>query len=522
MFSQGPSIVILPGYVRGPMRPSRGRQAFVLAAQLLAAAVYGVAAVFLPIEMIFVLAVPIVICLLVVLWIMPDRAVFPITAIEKSYRILLIFMVIWPTYLAVALPGLPWLTPTRIMLFVVTILFCYSLATSAQLRGYLLAVAMQVRLFWIGFLMWQASMLLSLPLSAHPATSVKMLIDRQLGYTESLFLGCLVFYRRGMATWTIGCVLILAVICAVDGFIELKMGHPPWTLYIPSFMRVDEVFLANVLGAQARSGDGLYRVRGQYSNSLIFAEFLALCMPFILHWMLTGRSIGIRSAMPFVMGLLLAAIIVTQSRLGLIGTIVAVATYVPLWAFRQWRANPTSILGPTLLFGAPLIAFGLIAVVFSSHRLSQSVLGGGAQEASNQGRTDQRKASIPLVLSNPIGYGLGEGGRKLNFRAPDGTLSMDDNYMATTLDLGVLGVIGYYGIFVAAAWAAVKCYLAADDRESELAGPLASMFIIFLVVRYVLAEEDNHPLVLLFVGMAMALRARNSKLTAGYVLGSRR
>ena len=504
--------VVLPQYRRGPAAPSRLRRAFVMLAQIVAAATYGFLAVALPAELVVVLIVPVVVCLLVVLWLMPDRATFPLTAIEANFRVMFVLMILWPVYIAVVLPGLPWLTPTRIEVILVTVLLMYSVATSAALRSHLAIVATQSRLLWVGFLTWQASMLVSLPFSQQIGQSTKILIDRQLSYTESFFLGCLVFARRGSATWAIGCMLVLAVICSIDGFIELRMEHPPWALHIPSFLKVDETFLSTVLGSQARSDDGFYRVRGPFVNSLVFAEFLALCTPFVLHWMLNARSLLLRLSLIAVAGLNLAAILVTHSRLGLVGTMVALATYVPLWAFKAWRANRTSLLGPTLLFGAPLIAFGLLGVVFSSHTLTMSVLGGGAQESSNEGRTQQRQMAIPRVLSHPLGHGLGQGAQVLGFRAPNGMLTVDDNFMETTLDLGVLGVVGYYGMFAMGAWVAGRAYLATSERESQLAGPLASMMVVFLVIRSVLAEEDNHPLVFILLGMVMALRARDLAL----------
>ena len=56
----------------------------------------------------------------IALWLMPDRGIFPFAAIERTYPAYLILSVIWPVYNAVVLPGLPWLTPTRVALFVVS------------------------------------------------------------------------------------------------------------------------------------------------------------------------------------------------------------------------------------------------------------------------------------------------------------------------------------------------------------------------------------------------------------------
>lgn len=503
---------VLPLYTRGPAAPSLTRRIAVMVAQLVVAALYGVAVVVLPPTMVVVLILPVFVCLLVALWLMPDRRVFPLTAIERSYHVLLVLTVLWPTYLAVVLPGLPWLTPTRMALFVVTLFFLYSVSTSSRLRHHLAVVARSSPLLWAAFLMWQASMFVSLPFSKTIAISAKMIVDDELKLAGVFFLGCLVFFRRGEPTRTMRWILIMAAVCVIDGFVELKLEYPPWANHIPSFMKIDDASLAIILGSQARAADGLYRVRGPFVNSLGLAEFLALTTPFILHWLLTGRSLLLKTTMAALLGLVLAGILITQSRLGLVGLIVAVGTYVPMWAYRQWRADRTSIIGPAILIGAPLVALAMIGVVFSSHTLKMRVLGSGAQQASTEARHEQVRLGIPKIVGNPIGHGLGQSGLVLNYISPSGVNTVDSFFLTTLIDLGIVGAFGFFGMFLVAAWLGLRIYLTTGERELELAGPLAAAFVIFLVTKSVFSEETNHSLVLLLLGMLMALRARARKL----------
>lgn len=503
---------MLPPYINAPVAPSRTRRAAVFALQLFAAGANGAAAVALPPQAVVVLIVPIIICLLIVLWIMPDRPSFPLAEILRIYSITLFLMLAWPNYIAIVLPGLPWLTPTRIALFVLTFLFLYSVSTSSALRHHLVIVAQSSTLLWVAFLIWQVSMIISLPFSAALSDSVKGLFDNELRLAQMFFIGCLVFARRGGPTMTIRLILIMAFVSAIDGFIELRLGYPPWAYSIPSFMKIDDAALTNILGSQARSDDGLYRVHGPYVNSLVFSEFLAMCTPFILHYLLTGRTAGIRVAMAFLWPLVIAAILATQSRLGLIGTLLSVGIYVPLWAYRQWRTNSTSIIGPTLLFGAPVIAGALMGVIFSSHTLTTRVLGGGAQASSDDARVIQRNMAIPKVATYPIGHGLGQSGTVLGFVSPNGQLTVDNHYLTTLLDLGIPGAIGLYGMFVSISFLGIIVYLKTDDRENELIGPAAIMCFNFFVIKSVLSQEQNHSLAFLLLGMVVALRARAMKL----------
>lgn len=504
--------IILPPYQRGPVAPSLARRSAVVALQLLAAAIYGVAAVILPPELIVVLIVPVVVCFLIALWLMPDRRIFPLRPIMRMFGVTLFLMLAWPNYIAVVLPGLPWLTPTRMALFGLTFLFLYSVSTSSPLRHHLLTVAGSSKLLWTTFLIWQAAMVVSLVFSPAIAKSMKGLFDNELRLVQMFFIGCLVFAPRGGATWAVRLMLIMAAIWAVDGFIELRLGYPPWAYSIPSFMKIDDNALANILGSQARSDDGIYRVRGPYVNSLVLSEFFAMCTPFIIHFLLTGRRPALRVAMAFLWPLVIAAIVVTQSRLGLVGTLLSVGLYVPFWAFRQWRANGTSIIGPSLLFGAPLVAGALIGVIFSSHTLTMRILGGGAQASSDEARTVQRNLAIPKIATHPLGYGLDQSAKTLGFYSPSGLLTVDNHYLTTLLDIGIPGAIGFYGMFLAASVIGVRVFMTTATREHELAGPLGIMCFNFVVLKSVLSEEHSHSLALLLVGMSAALWARERGL----------
>ena len=502
----------MPLYRRAPVVRSFGRRSLVFAAKLFLAALYGVAVVMLPPSVVWLLAVPIVVCLGVVLWMLPDGGTFPLGAIQRTYSVWLVLLILWPSYIAVVLPGLPWLTPTRFTLFILTFFFLYSVSISGVLRRRLMVVARASKGVWICFLLWQLTQFISMPFSKYLSLTLTKIVDNQLSLNSIFFLGCLLFSIRGNATRTVGWLIALAVICSLDGFLELKLGYPPWANHIPSFMRVDDAAMSSALGSQARAYDGVYRVRGPFSLSLVYAEYLALCMPFILHWMVTGRSMLLRAAMAVAWLLVFVAIIISQSRLGQVGALIAHVIYLLVWAYRRWKSDDSSLLGAFMLFGAPIAALMLVGVILSSHTLSNSVFGNGSSADSDEARRIQRQMAIPKVISNPIGHGLSTSGETLGFRSPSGFLTVDNHYITTALDLGVLGLFSFYGMFLIAAWTGIKLFITTADRENELAGPLGMMLLVFFVIKSVLSQENNHTLVLLLLGMMMALCARERAL----------
>src|SRR3546814_12479875 len=80
-------------------------------------------------------------------------------------------------------------------------------------------------------------------------------------------------------------------VCSSDLY---RLERPPWVGHIPSFLKVNDPVIAAVLDGSRRSSDGLYRVQTTYTTSLSSAEFLAMVMPFIIHYFLTSRSAWFR------------------------------------------------------------------------------------------------------------------------------------------------------------------------------------------------------------------------------------
>lgn len=503
---------VLPQYSSRSADVTPLRAGLVLLAKVMLGAGYGALIVLLPQTMVFFLALPIVAMLLLTLWMLPDRGVFPLGAIERTFSIYLVLMILWPVYIAFDVPGLPWITPTRLVLFALIFLFVYSVSTSAALRHQLLTIAKSSKSIWICFLIFEVVQVITIPLSRSPATSLNGMLNNQVYLVGMLFIGCLVFTKPGWATWTIGALVATAVIASLIGFVELRLGYPPWANHIPSFMRVDEKTMSTVLGTQARFSDGLYRVRGPFTISLLLAEFLALMIPFVLHWMVTGRSLRLRLLMIAAWPIIIYAIIVSQSRLGLVGAFFGHLAYLLIWGIRRWRQNSSSIVGPAVVLGFPALAAVVVVLILSSGTLTNRVLGGAAASASDNARAIQREMAVPRILANPIGYGVNRGGTTLGYTNPGGYLTIDNHYITTVLEIGIVGFFAFYLMFLIGGWNGVMLFFSTKDRETELEGPLAVTMGMFVVFKSVLSQNDNHPLVFLLLGMILALQARERRL----------
>ena len=506
--------IILPMYmpvaVTEPSRLRRyGRQLGLLAL----AALYGVAMAFLPQEMIAAPMAPIFVLLLLVLWLLPDRATFPDMAIEQGLYWFVLLYYIWPSYIAIALPGLPWFSAGRIALLVLMLITFYSLATSAMLRRHMLATARISPLLWTLFVVQLGAQILPTVWAPHGFATLVKLGYYQLYWTGLFFVGLFMFTRTGRATRFIGAMLATAMVMAFFGIIEFHQEKLFWAGHIPSFLKVDdEALLDIVMSAQRRGIVDSYRVHSTFSVSLLFAEFLAMLSPFVLHWLFTARGLTLRLVLFVALMMFGLCIWYTDSRLGRIGLIMAIAGYSVMWALRLRGRMPSSIVGSAVVFGLPMVALGSVGLIFASHRLKALVFGSEAYASSDHSRTDQWALGIPKLFNNPLGYGAGNSGYVLSYVNAGGKGTIDIHYLKMALEFGVVGALAFYAMCAWAAWLGIKLFFQARDRELELAGPAGITLLIFVVIKGVLAEDYNSSLTYLLIAMIAALLARHAGL----------
>src|SRR3546814_15158216 len=92
----------------------------------------------------------------------------------------------------------------------------------------------------------------------------------------------------------------------------------------------------------------LYRVQTTYTTSLSSAEFLAMAMPFIIHYFLTSRSAWLRLGLLIVYFGVIFAVYASRARLGMIGLGIAHLSYPLLIALRRRATVRNDLGGPSL------------------------------------------------------------------------------------------------------------------------------------------------------------------------------
>ncbi|HEY0447063.1 MAG TPA: O-antigen ligase family protein [Allosphingosinicella sp.] len=482
---------------------ARRRKAAVVAAVILLGALYGFLLSFLPMAFYLYLAVPIVVMALLVIWALPQSDTFPEKAMERLFFALFLGMFLWPNYLAIALPGLPWITIVRLLALPMCLLMLVSLSISKTFRKRLwepFTTGPWPARLMIGFVLLQ---LATLPLSGHIAESTNRFVNMQIAWTAVFFLSAFIFSKPGrpqLWVWMLCGVAFFLCLLAIP---EARNQRVLWAGHIPSFLAVQDPIVLRILAGNNRFG--VYRAQSTFSTSLSFAEFLGLAIPYFLYLALGKRHLAIRLFAFACIPLSFWVIRMTDSRVGVVAFFASLLLYFLLWSIKSWMRRKRDLIAPLLVLTYPIVATTFYILSLFWIRLHNMMWGGGETAASNEGRKAQYREGIPKILERPFGNGTGESGYFFNFTNPSGTVTIDTYYLVIGAEYGILGFFIYFGLIVTGIWLAVKYGLRSFSEEANLLLPAAVMLSVFIITKSVLAQEDTHSMIFLVLGMVVAL-----------------
>lgn len=508
-----PEPLISP-YRRNSKRPIIHALAYIALA--LACVFYGVSFGMNAPRLMVMFALPIALIVVLSIWALPSGDYAPTSAIRWLFFAFFASLILWPNYLAIALPGLPWITLIRLtgVPLALTLLVCVSV--SKQFRedlGAVLAADPWVVRLLLGFVAIEAA---TLVFSKSPGTSVNRFFVSQLNWTAIFFASVYVFRRPGsVEVWARIFLCVGAVLCVI-GILEAREGAVLWAKHIPSFLKIDESVM-KYLAPNARAfGNVLHRVQATSSTALGLAEYLGLTMPIALHFVLAGRSVWERGLSIVYIPLAIWVIILTDSRLGMVASLLSPALYLLFWGVRRWQTRKADVIAPAVVLSYPAFFSLFIAATFFVGRLRASVWGGGAEQASTDSRKIQWATGMPKVWHAPWGHGQGRAGAVLGYYAADGTLTIDSYMLGLLLDFGIIGFVLYVAFFLRAAWTGGSHAFRSHSADTEilLAMPLAISLLDFIVIKAVLSQEDNHPIAYMMAAGCLALAYRSRLLNA--------
>ncbi|MBX3483740.1 O-antigen ligase [Phenylobacterium sp.] len=504
---------LLPGYRRAP---SQLLVFGLLSVLLLICAVQGFLFATMAPARVMPFTAPLAILGMLVIWALPQGDYAPTPLLEPLFIGFFAALIVWPNYLAIALPSLPWVTMLRFFGFPLVAVLLICVSTSKRVRaeiGEVLSIDRRIMQFLLGVIvLWT----ITLPMSREIGVSLNRWIVAQVNWTGMFFVACWVFRREGLITTWSKMFLTLTAVIGAMGIWESRIQQLPWVGFIPPYLRNDDPVVARILAPHARHATPeLYRILSVQTTPLGLAELFGLAMPFAVHFALNRYPPWLRVFGALWVPYAIHVILLTQSRLGLVACLSTVAFYVLIWALMRWRRVRASLIGPALVLAYPALFLMLVGATFTIGKLRAKVIGDGSQTASDTGRKEQWLLGFQRLEHNPFGHGMSQASDALGWRTVGGNTSIDSYYLSVLLDIGILGFIFYFGLMIRAAYLGGRTLIANPnlEREHMLLFPLTVSLINFIIVKAVLSQDANHSVVFIMLGAIMALiyRVRKSQ-----------
>ena len=515
-----PSDTVLVPYMS--TQAGRRFRPFLLVGLLIYSALTGVGIAILPPDLLFILAVPILIAFGAILWMLPDgRRPVPVNSIASLFVAFIVANCFWPNYLALDLPGLPWINPPRIIAFSLLTIGLYHYATSRELREEVAATLRALPLFKNAFWLFWAITLVTVGLSAQPLFSLNKWVNNQIFWTFLFVASAWICTKPGVLA-RLGTALVwTAILISLEAIYEYHIQQVPWMDHIPSWLKVDSEYMARVMQTQGRAGTDVYRARGTFSVSLILAEYLAIVYPFMIHAMLNARAVWQKYALFMALVATVTAMWLTNARSGMIGFFMSVFLYGTFAAVRHWRRRRHSLVGITSLAMLPIAATIFVFLAITWPRLHNMTIGGGQHQPSTEAREAQWASGWPKVFRNPIGHGVARAGETLGYANGAGVLTIDTYYLSLLLEYGFAGFALFLFMFGGQVMPGLRMFMqSADGDEESLTGPTTIALLNFLVIKSVLSSEFNIPIAFIFLGFLFAVARRRQMRELVPVVGS--
>lgn len=508
------SVVLRPYGDRTPL--ALGWRILLVVALIFVATFYGMASAVIPMSMMFMVAAPIFFVAALCLWLLPDIGGYHSATYEKLLTWFIALHIFWPGYVALTLPGFPWIGPLRVVTATLVVVFLLNFATSAELRRTARESAMGEplvgRLFWTFWALTTVTVLLS----KYPAASFTKYINNQIFWTLMFVLGAMLARRPGFASKALTWAFVAVLPTAIMGILEYRFQKVLWLEYLPTWLWGDVELVSELLSSSARAGTEQYRVRGTTLVALYYAEYLAMIFPVGLF--LLWKAKGIFKKLLVMAALMLMAVVMflTGSRTAMAGILVAIVAFI---FFAAWllRAKNQSSLGAT----ATLVAYpAMVAVVgvllLTWNRMRVMILGGGQHQSSDFARDVQWANGFDILLRNPLGHGTMQSAEVLGYTNPSGEVTIDTYFLSVMLDYGVIALPIFVAMFSIPVWLAWTVSRKKwQDEEIEWMIPIGISLLNFVIIKSVLSSESNMPVAFVLLGFAVALAGRMRAEQAG-------
>lgn len=451
--------------------------------------------------------------IVVIIWALPTTLRAPTQLTASLFIMYSISLFVWPSYIALRLPSLPLVGPARLLQFMFLAMLGYSLSISAEFRERFFRPLRHdnlMRWLLLALVVFQFQSIIwgSFINSALIGQLLTRLLLAQISLIIPLLYAASLYSEQPQKLRILFRALAVAIILlTIIAYFESKVQHVlTLDFFPPEFFDADSYQKATTHAGAFR--DGVYRSASIFTLPLTFAEFMALASSAPLYLMLERESVRIRFIGFMLYITAFFGVLLSASRLGVVGFAVVGLVYAILWVFRQALVRKGKFLGPAMVMLIPLAAATAATVFLSSHRLQLVALGTGSTTYSDRARIKQLVLGIGKIFEAPFGHGWDTSGIVLSYGSNTVGATIDNFWLGVALDIGIIGLAVMLALFLVAIYRTSQIYMKTEGEAAQLAAPITASLSAFMVIKLVLSAGENHPLVFILLGAAYGLSYR--------------
>lgn len=502
----GPPQTVLAGYMDEAKRKQSRflAKAVLVLVALFYGLVFGATGPFFLVQ----LMLPMALLACLTLWLLPETGNPSLRLVEGLFFAFLTVTMLWPDYLAIALPGLPWITLARLTALPLAFFYISSLSQSTAYRNEIKDILSEVPLIWKAVTTFAIVAGFSVLVSDKPIESANRFFVALYAWVMMFFVASHVFKGRNRATWFCYLVWFCTIVICIIAYFEVRKQALPWAGHVPSFLKIQDETVQRMLAPKVRGSTGTFRAQSKFASPLSLAEFLALSIPFVMHLATYHHLRIVRIAAACTFPPIVWTIVQTDARLGMVGLFLSILLFILAWAIMKLQDKKESLMARIVLLAYPSGFVLFLVASLTIQRLRNMVWGSSAYDDSDQARIEQMNLGIPMILQRPWGYGIGRSGEKLGFTNSAGQITVDNYMLTLALEFGIIGFVAFVTMFAIGALTGGRASASKYNFETSLIVPASITLANFLLIKTVLSQMENHPLFFVVLGLSVALISR--------------
>lgn len=396
------------------------------------------------------------------------------------------FLYLWPKYVGIVTPAL---NPFMLLLFTAVLLGAYDV-THVPMQRLTVFGWTALTAFAAHYALRLLSNLLSETAGSSLYLDVHDLLTLGLLFPVGVMLGrwpnAMVRVAR-----TIAIAMIPIGAMAVFEAISHSLVSTFLLTHIP--IGIDEAFRTAILFDKSRVGS--FRAQAVFFHPIVLGEMAAASVPVVLGLLVVGRRGLLLPVLALVASV--AAAFASGSRAALIGLTVGLLAYALLAVLmsrnlKLWATTLATLPLTTIL---AWVAYGFAMELVSGRNAEEQL--------STSVRADMWDRGWKAFAEAPVfGHGAGNAVMLAGTRGRTGSLTIDDYYLSTLLDYGVVGLLSLAALIFSVIAGTVAAQRPAAERP--LHAGFAAGVIVIMICQRALSIAEGMAVALFFAGLLVA------------------